>query len=213
MARKAGAAAGPPAGGGKGGSRGGASARRKKPGAAAAGRPPSNPVRTLRVAGQTLYEQDMSFMEAEDPAGVDDPFTLMPGGGDRAAADLIGAAGALITMGDHKGARRIYKAILAQFPNHYMANYNMGVDCRLAGRPRSGIKYFTRAIMVWPDYHMAYAGLGHALLDLKQYDAALEALDKALEIQPDYPLALRDRAEALRKLGGTGGGRRGRMRP
>ena len=210
MAKKpaAGAAA---ASGGKGKGRrasggGRAPARRAKKPAAEA--PPANRIETVRVAGQTVYLQSMGFASGEDPADVDDPYTLMPGGGDRAAADMIGEAGALTMRGDHEGARRLYKAILAHFPNHYIANYNMGMDRRLAGRPRSAVKYLARAIMVWPENYAAHAGLGRVLLDMGRYDAALEALDKALDIQPGHPAALEDRAEALEALGRPAGRRR-----
>lgn len=195
-----------PAGRGKGRGR-----RAKKP---AADAPPPNRVVTVRVDGEIQYLQSVGFMTDVDPADVEDPFTLMPGGGDRAAAELIDEAGVLTTRGDHKGARRRYEAILARYPNHYIANYNMGMDRHLAGRPRSAIKYFARAIMAWPENHAAHAGLGRALLGMKQYDAALESLDKALDILPGYPLALEDRAEALKALGRQGRRpRRGRQGP
>ena len=209
LAKKSAGAAAGGGGGGRGSRRGRggrASARGKRSGAGKA--PAAGRIETVRVAGQTVYLQSMGFASGEDPADVDDPYTLMPGGGNRAAADMIGEAGALTMRGDHEGARSIYKAILARFPNHYIANYNMGMDRRLAGRPRSAVKYLARAIMVWPENYAAHAGLGRVLLDMGRYDAALEALDKALEIQPGHPAALEDRAEALEALGRPAGRRR-----
>ena len=182
--------------------RGGGTAGKKR--AAAKAKAPASAVKQVRVGGETVYLHEATYQAAEDPASVDDPHALMPGGGDRDATRLFNEAGALIMRDDHKGATKCYKEILARFPNHYPANYSMGMQCRLAGKPRSAIKYFTRAIMVWPEYHMAYWGMGRTLLDMEEYDAALEMLDKALSIQPDDPLAREDRAEALKALGKRG---------
>ena len=187
---------------GSGRRRGGGAAGKR--GAAAKAKPPGNAISRERVGGQTMYVHNATYQTAEDPADVDDPHALVPGGGDREAARLFNEAGSLTMKDDSKGAVRCYKAILARFPNHYGANYNMGVQCRLAGRPRSAIKYFTRAITVWPEYHVAYGGMGRTLLDMEEYGAALEMLDKALSIQPDDPLALGDKAKALKALGRRG---------
>lgn len=72
--------------------------------------------------------------------------------------------------GDMKGARKLFEQALAWFPDHYIANYSVENHLRLEGRPRRGVRYMKRAI---------------------------RALDKALRIQPDDPIALKDREEAL----------------
>lgn len=192
---------------GAGASRGKGGKRRKGGGkgrAASNAKPSAGAIKRERIGGETVYLHEATYQAAEDPASVDDPHALMPGGGDREAARLFNRAGELTTRKDHKEARKCYEAILARFPNHYGANYNMGVDARMAGKPRSAIRYFTRAIMVWPEYHIAYSGMGRTLLDMEEYDAALEMLGKALSIQPDDPLALEDKAKALKALGKRG---------
>ena len=199
MASKTTPGAGASRGKGGKGRRGGGKGR-----AAAKAKPPSGAVKRARIGGKTVYLHEATYHPAKDPASVDDPHALMPGGGDREAARLFNRAGELTTRNDHKGARKCYEAILARFPNHYAANYNMGVDARMAGKPRNAIRYFTRAIMAWPEYHMAYSGMGRTLLDMEEYDAALEMLGKALSIQPDDPLALEDKAKALKALGKRG---------
>ena len=134
----------------------------------------------------------------EDP---DNPYSAVPGGGDQEAADLIARGGALGIKGDTGGALRCFRMVLARFPDHYIANYNMGNGLRLVGRPRSGIKYLKRAIRVWPEYYQAYAGMGRLLLDMGEPERAIKYLNRALKMQPGYLLAREDRNEALRALG------------
>ena len=192
------ASGGAPQVGGRRGNKGRRSAggRQKKGGTGAQS---DGIVKQVRVGGRPMQLHAMEIL-----ADSDNPYAGIPGGGDQEAADAIGEAGAATIRGDHKEARRICKGILARFPNHYIANYNMGMDCRLAGKPRSAIKYLKRAIRVWPENHTAHAGLGRVLLDMKLYDKALESLDRALEIQPGDHLALRDREEALESMGRSG---------
>lgn len=214
LAQKAGTAAAPSGGGGGGGRRGRAGGarrakaspgnrviRRSKAGEEAL---PASPVRRVRMGGETVYVHEATFQSDEDPDSADDPYTVMPGGGNQEAEDLLAEAGAFATRNDFKGACRLYKEVLARFPNHYIANHNMGTTLQVAGKPRSATRYFARAIMVWPEHHVAYSGMGRALLDMKQYSAALGMFEKSLEIQPDDPLSLEGRSKALRALGGRG---------
>ena len=46
---------------------------------------------------------------------------------------------------------------------------------------------YDRAIALKPDYTDAYSNRGNALLELKQYDAALQSFDKAIGLRPDFP--------------------------
>ena len=135
----------------------------------------------------------------EDQAGSGDRLARMPGGGDREADMEVMRAAALCEKGCRE-SRRAYRAVLARFPNHYAANCNLGADLRLSGRPRSSLKYFARAIKVWPESHMAYAGMGRSLLDMGKYKTAINVLDMALEIQPDDPFALESRRMAAKKM-------------
>ena len=129
------------------------------------------------------------------------PHAGVPGGGDEEAERLVAESGPLAVRGDWDGAARCLKAVLARFPDHYVANYNMAMGLRMAGRPRSAIKYLKKAIRVWPENHMAHSGLGRVLLDIGKYNRALAAIDKSLELQPGNSLALKDRDEALAALG------------
>ena len=156
----------------------------------------------MTVKGKTVYLQGIEVpMGREDGADPADPYAAMPGGGSQEATDLLATAGALAMKGRSDEAQRCYRAILARFPNHYTANYNMGIEMRLAGRPSSAVRYLRRAIRVWPELSMGHAAMGRALLDMGKYEEALAELDISLEIQPEYEPAIKDRDEALRALG------------
>lgn len=152
-------------------------------------------VKQVRIGGRPMQMHAM-----EIPADSGDMYGSIPGGGDREAAEAIAEAGVVAMRGDYEEAERLCKAVLARFPDHYIANYNMGMDCRLAGKMRRAVKYLKRAISVWPENHIAHAGLGRVLLDMKRYGEALDALDRALELRPGNRLALEDRDEALEAM-------------
>ena len=144
------------------------------------------------------------------PADSDDLYARVPGGDSKEAADLIAMAGALSLEGDDEEAGKCYRAILERFPNHYVANYNVGNGLRINGKPRSALKYLKRAIRAWPEHPMAYACMGSVLLDLKRYERALGLLDLALDLNPGYRPAMDDRKKALRALARRGRGQAAR---
>ena len=176
-------------------------------GAADETRPPA-PL-SMRIGGRPMHGYAASIPPGrggqEDP---DDPYTSVPGGGDEKAARLTNEACALAMSGDTEKSKDLFRRVLERFPDHYIANYSMGNLLRLEGRPRRGIKYMKRAIRAWPENRMAHGGLGRTLLDMGEYERAIRALDRALARQPDDPLALKDKAEALRAIRaeGRGGG-------
>jgi tetratricopeptide (TPR) repeat protein len=61
---------------------------------------------------------------------------------------------------------------------------------------KSALKYFTQAVRSDDSMHEAYTYLGYANRKLGRYDAALEAYDKALHINPDYPHAIEYQGQA-----------------
>ena len=65
---------------------------------------------------------------------------------------------------------------------------------------------YREALQANPDYAPAHAGLGEALLQLERYEQALEALARALELQPDWALS-----GALRRLMGRAAQELGRL--
>lgn len=51
------------------------------------------------------------------------------------------------------------------------------------------VNAFNVLIETYPDYIEGYLGLGHAYERLSQYDDAIETVQKAIEINPNDPLA------------------------
>ena len=178
---------------------------RHKGAAAAAPAAPPGAVREARAGDDDAQVHIMTVpFRGKPPADSDDPHARVPGGGSEEATSLIIKAGALSVKGDDEGARRYYREVLGQFPNHYVANCNLGSNLRDEGRPRDAFKYIKRAIRVWPENPIGHACMGGILLDLKKYERALGVLDLALDLQPGYEPALNDRKKALRALGRRG---------
>ena len=66
---------------------------------------------------------------------------------------------------------------------------------------KKSIKDFRRAIDKNPILYQAHSSLGYALRRTGQYEAALQAYDEALRLQPAYAEAVEYRAEAYLGLG------------
>ncbi len=52
----------------------------------------------------------------------------------------------------------------------------------------AAVNAFKELIETYPNYIEGYLGLGHAYERLSQYDEAIEAVEIAIEINPDDPL-------------------------
>ena len=52
----------------------------------------------------------------------------------------------------------------------------------------AAVKAFKELIESYPNYIEGYLGLGHAYERLSNYDGAIEAVEKAIKINPDDPL-------------------------
>ena len=77
--------------------------------------------------------------------------------------------------------------------------YKAGVEYGNAGLFMQATDLFKRAIKLRPDYADAYRSLGHAYFDLKDWDNAIESLERALELNPKDKDA-RQRLELARSL-------------
>jgi tetratricopeptide (TPR) repeat protein len=63
------------------------------------------------------------------------------------------------------------------------------------------VKKFRTAIKHEPSLHQAHGSLGYALKELKQFEDALVAYDKSIELKADYSPAIEYRAETHLALG------------
>ena len=71
-------------------------------------------------------------------------------------------------------------------PNLYQAYYNLGMTLNFSGRPKEAIPILKTAIRINPlPMSTSYLQLGVAYRDLGQYDKAIEACKKGLQIYPD----------------------------
>jgi stress-induced-phosphoprotein 1 len=55
------------------------------------------------------------------------------------------------------------------------------------------------ALQLDPNFTKGYVRFGRALAALKQYTAAIEEYDKALQLEPNQPIVIKYRQEALEK--------------
>ena len=63
------------------------------------------------------------------------------------------------------------------------------------------VNTFKELIESYPDYIEGYLGLGHAYERLSQYDDAIKAVQKAIEINPNDPLAYTSLSICLQRKG------------
>lgn len=71
------------------------------------------------------------------------------------------------------------------------------LQAKIERQYKSAAREFERAIEGNPGMHQAWGSLGYALRKQGNYDASLEAYDRALELQPDYGEAIEYRGEAF----------------
>ena len=101
---------------------------------------------------------------------------------------------------DHKGAIKIYRAILKQEPRFGLAWNNMGVAYREIGEPEEAISCFRRAVAFAPEMAEAWNNLGVAQDEFHLIENASRSYQKAIEIQPDYASAHFNLGVSLQKL-------------
>ncbi len=79
--------------------------------------------------------------------------------------------------------------------------YNRGCAHLAADRMQKAISDFGKAIVLKPDWTLAYNNRGATYARMGQYDKAIEDFTKAIESDPSNRLAYRNRALAYNKLG------------
>ncbi len=120
-----------------------------------------------------------------------------------------------------KKAEKHLTQLLSQYPSYHMVQYGMGTLCAFKGQTEEAISHFKKAVDIFPYFAEAYFNLGVAYknkfdisnmvkcLDkaMRLSDAktiihqqaknlldALAAFDKALELDPQYELAIVNKA-------------------
>ncbi len=115
---------------------------------------------------------------------------------DDAAAVLLDLVWLLVPAGDLDKARSEAKRAL-ELSTSPMTQATMGSVLRLSGRDKEGAEYLQAAAANAPEMAWVHVELGEALWELDRLDEAREALDRALEIEPNDSFALARMAELL----------------
>jgi protein O-GlcNAc transferase len=100
-------------------------------------------------------------------------------------------------------AESLYRAIVAQAPNHAETFHRLGVICFQTGRADEAIQLLGRAAELDPRQANYYGNLGVVLADRKQFEAAAGALQRAIAINPNLPEIHNNLANVLNELGRT----------
>jgi len=95
-----------------------------------------------------------------------------------------------------KDSFTLWSAVAREYPDNYMAYFNLGVAHVASEQYDKGIEYYRKAVSIKPDYAEAYYNLGVAYGGLGKYDDALDSYKQAIGIKPDY-------GAAYCNLGGT----------
>jgi adenylate cyclase len=113
---------------------------------------------------------------------------------------------ALRRRGDHEGARAEAEQALAATPNLASAHHEMAETLIFSGRPKEGLAALERSMRLDPHYPRSAARLNQIALGLyfsREYEAVIEAANRAIRSHPDFPLPYRWLAAAFGQLGRT----------
>jgi len=92
-------------------------------------------------------------------------------------------------------AEKVYQVILNKYPNNQAANINYGAVLFSTGKYQEALEFYSSIQEEFKTSNFYY-NLGIIYEALKRYDDAIEAVNKALELKPDYLEA----SEVLYKL-------------
>jgi tetratricopeptide (TPR) repeat protein len=94
-------------------------------------------------------------------------------------------------------AEALYRAVLAQAPEHFDALHGLGIIYYLNSQPASALELIERAIAINPSVAAAHSHRGVSLQALGRLGEALASHDRALQIKPDYAEAFNNRGSTL----------------
>lgn len=110
----------------------------------------------------------------------------------------LGRASEKISKGDLKGARLDYEKIIKDQPSNWQAYMGHAITL---DDPEKRIQDYERVLSLKSDEMLAAMGIAKAYLDLKQYDRAGAAADKAAAIDKHNPEPHKLKAQSYLKLG------------
>jgi serine/threonine-protein kinase len=112
---------------------------------------------------------------------------------------LSGLATAVVDTGGAHAARSLLREAQRRHPGDFWINYQLGQFSQ-SRQPQAAVGYFRAAVAVRPTNDQAYSMLGRALGDAGDVDGAIEAFDRAIELNPERAGA-RDLARVLASKG------------
>ncbi len=111
---------------------------------------------------------------------------------------------ALRRRGDHESGRAEAERALATTPNLASVHHELAETLIFSGRPKEGLAALERSIRLDPHDPRSAARMNQMVLALyfsREYEAAIEAANRAIRSYPDFPLPYRWLAAALGQLG------------
>lgn len=102
----------------------------------------------------------------------------------RAVRPRMDLADLLASRGEHRRAIEIYRAVVALDAQHAGARYALGVSLRAVGEREAAIREFQAAIERAPQAALAHLELARTEMQQKRMAQAMQAVDRALALQP-----------------------------
>lgn len=84
--------------------------------------------------------------------------------------------------------------------NDFWSNYFLAEYYRDNKNPQNAIQFYKKAIQLKPNYSQSYLGISRAFIDSKDYNSAIENLDKYISYNKNSDIAYAMRAEAKMNL-------------
>jgi hypothetical protein len=104
-------------------------------------------------------------------------------------------------LGRPDEAKQAYLAVLQIDPGHFAALNNLATMLASRGYTRDAAVLYAEAVKRHPYKVMAYVNLGNAYFELREYQAAREAYEAALYLDPENQVAHHGLGNALSRLG------------
>ncbi len=102
--------------------------------------------------------------------------------------------------GDQKEAERQYRRAISLDPASYVAYMDFAVFLARQNRPLEALNQMLDCAKAAPDNALVFYRLGLILIEVQQYEAALQAFGKAIQLEPGYTEAQQAKSQLLRYL-------------
>ncbi|CAN0312891.1 unnamed protein product, partial [Hapterophycus canaliculatus] len=136
------------------------------------------------------------------------PSTGAKAADEKKAEEVKGEGNKLLLAKDYEGAEACYTAALdlsPSGPNSHVYLCNRAAALCYLGRNDDAVVDCQEAIDLNPSYAKAYTRLGYAYFQLEDFEAAVKAYEKSLEIEPGNAANAKSLRKARSKLAGAGG--------